>query len=502
MPSDSMNIGVSGMDAYQAQIDVISNNIANVGTVGYKGQSLTFQDLLYQTQLPASGPTKTSGGINAQQVGIGVKVGATDTNTNQGAVQTTGIATNMMINGDGYFVMNNIDGTGAPKYTRNGDFSLNNNGTLYDPSTGLGVMGYTADSSGNIAAAGAPGPIQIPIGLKSQAVATGAGTKLGPATDKVFDMTFAGNLDSTQYASAVQNGAVTAGNLATAGTTIYDSLGQPHLVDITFQPQLSNAGVAALPFQVANSAGTAVTAATEWAFSLNSNDGTTFKTAAGTSTSTDVQYAFFDQNGQFINTSGTVAPAAGAVLNAAATHQASGLPSSTTGDLLSVAQWGTVPGANNSVTNTGAPGPIGLDFSSMTANASAAQALSTGQNGVAPGTLSTMSVAQDGTISGSFTNGQTQTLARVALATFQNEQGLLRLGNTSYAASPASGQADVGVAGTGRFGSIAGDSLEMSNVSIADEFTKLITAQNAFTANSKSITTANTDLQTVIGLIR
>jgi flagellar hook protein FlgE len=493
MPSDSMNIGVSGMDAYQAQIDVISNNIANVGTVGYKGQSLTFQDLLYQTQLPASGPSKTNGGINAQQVGIGVKIGSTDTNTNQGAVQTTGIATNMMINGDGYFVMNNIDGTGAPKYTRNGDFSLNNNGTLYDPSTGLGVMGYTADSSGNIAAAGAPGPIQVPIGLKSQAVATGAGTKLGPATDKVFDMTFAGNLDSTQYASAVQNGAVTAGNLATAGTTIYDSLGQPHLVDITFQPQLSNAGVG-VPFQVANSAGTAVTAATEWSYSLSSTDGTKFKTLLGTSTSTDVQYAFFDQNGQFINTSGTA--------GAAATHQATGLPSSVTGDLLSVAQWGSVAGADNSVTNTGLPGPIGLDFSSMTANASAAQALSTGQNGVAPGVLANMSVAQDGTISGSFTNGQTQTLARVALASFQNEQGLLRLGNTAYAASPASGQAQVGVAGAGRFGSIAGDSLEMSNVSIADEFTKLITAQNAFTANSKSITTANTDLQTVIGLIR
>jgi flagellar hook protein FlgE len=503
MPSDSMNIGVSGMDAYQAQIDVISNNIANVGTTAYKGQSLTFQDLLYQTQLPASGPTKTNGGINAQQVGIGVKVGATDTNTNQGGVQTTGVNTNMMINGDGYFVLNNIDGSGAPKYTRNGDFSLNNNGTLYDPSSGLGVMGYTADSSGNIAAAGAPQAIQIPIGLKSQGVATGAGTKLGPASDKVFDMTFAGNLDSTQYASAVQNG-VTAGNLATAGTTIYDSLGEPHLVQITFQPQVTNPGLAAMPFQVANASGVAVTAATEWAYSMSSTDGTQFKTAAGAATNSDVQYAFFDQNGQFINTSGTSAPAAGAPVLGGLniTHQTTGLPSSTTGDLLSVAKWGIVPGANNSVTNTGVPGPIGLDFSAMTANASAAQALSTGQNGVAPGTLSNMSVGQDGTITGSFTNGQTQTLARVALATFQNEQGLLREGSSRYTGSPASGQAEVGIAGTGRFGSISGDALEMSNVSIADEFTKLITAQNAFTANSKSITTANSDLQTVIGLIR
>jgi flagellar hook protein FlgE len=496
-----MNIGVSGMDAYQAQIDVISNNIANVGTTAYKAQNLTFQDLLYQTQLPASGPSKTNGGINAQQVGIGVKIGESDTNTAQGAVQTTGVNTNMMINGDGYFILNNIDGTGAPKYTRDGDFSLNNNGMLYDPSSGLGVMGYTANAAGNIVTAGAPQPIQIPIGLKSQAVATGAGTKLGPAGDKVFDMTFAGNLDSTQYASAVSNGGVTAGNLATAGTTIYDSLGDPHLVQITFAPELSNAGLAPLPFQVDNAAGSAVTAATEWAYTVTSTDGTLFKTAAGTSTTTDTQYAFFDQNGQFINTSGTAAPPVGTVLGGAATHQATGTPSAATGDQLMVSQWGGATGGNNSATTTTTPGPIGLDFSSMTSNASAAQALSTGQNGVAPGTLSNMSVAEDGTITGSFTNGQTETLARVALAAFQNQQGLLRNGSNTYSASPASGQAEIGIAGSGQFGTIAGDSLEMSNVSLADEFTKLITAQNAFTANSKSITTANENLQTVIGLI-
>src|ERR1035438_40589 len=203
MPSDSMNIGVSGMDAYQAQIDTISNNIANVGTTAYKGQSLTFQDLLYQTQLAASGPTKTNGGVNQQQVGIGVKVGSTDTNTNQGGMQTTGVNTNMMINGDGYFILANSDGTGAPKYTRDGDFSLNSSGMLYDPSSGLGVMGYMADSQGNVAATGSPGSLQIPIGLKSQSTATGQGLKQGPTGDKNFDMSVGGTLDSTQYSAAV-----------------------------------------------------------------------------------------------------------------------------------------------------------------------------------------------------------------------------------------------------------------------------------------------------------
>ncbi len=504
MPSDSMNIGVSGMDAYQAQIDVISNNIANVGTTAYKSQSLSFQDLLYQTQQPASGPTKTNGGVNAEQVGIGVKIGASDTNTSQGGIETTGVNTNMMINGDGYFILSNTDGTGAPRYTREGDFSLNSNGVLYDPSSGLGVMGYMADASGNIGATGAPGPIQIPIGLKSEATATGQGLKQGPAGDKVFDMSYGGNLDSTQYAAAVSNTTVTGAMLATAGTTIYDSLGDPHLVQITFMPQISNAamGVASLPFQVDSTTGTAVTAATEWAYTVNSTDGTEFSLPGGGMSSTSaVQYAFFDQNGQFINTSRLAGPPAG-ILGGADVHRAGDLPSALTGDALTVARWQTSPGANNSMTGTTTPpGPIGLDFSTLTANAAAASIDSTSQNGVAPGTLSNMSVGQDGTITGSFTNGQTQTLARVAVAAFQNEAGLTRLGASQYAMSADSGAAQVGTANAGRFGAIAGDSLEMSNVSLADEFTKLIVAQNAFTANSKSITTANENLQTVIGLI-
>lgn len=499
MAADSMNIGVAGMDAYQAQIDVISNNIANVGTTGYKDQNVNFQDLLYQTQQTASGATQSNGGTNAQQVGIGVKIGSISNNLTQGGVQTTGVNTNMMVNGDGYFILGNLDGSGAPKYTRDGNFSLNSNGTLYDPSSGLAVLGYQADASGNVAATGNPQPLQIPIGLKSEAIATGSGLKTGPTGDKVFDMSFGGNLDSTQYASAVSNGAVSAANLTTAGTTIYDSLGNPHLVQITFQPQLASTGLAPMPFKVDNTAGSAVTAATEWSYTLTSTDGTTFGNG---STTSSVQYAFFDAGGNFINTSGTVAPAVGGTLAGTTVHEAGNDPSAATGDQMTITKWGIVAGADNSgTTATAVPGPIGIDLSAMTANGSAAQPLSTYQNGVAPGILSNVSVGQDGTLTGSFTNGQSLTLGRVTLARFQNEEGLVHVGSNQFETSAASGQALVGTPNLGSFGAIQGDALEMSNVSIADEFTKLITAQNAFTANSKSITTANENLQTVIGLI-
>src|ERR1700746_380719 len=100
MAMDSMFIGVSGLEAYQNQIDVVSNNIANVGTTGYKGKDVNFQDLIYQNQTFASAPTNTNGGIDGQQVGLGVKIGSIDTNFTQGGFQTTGVNTNLAMNGD------------------------------------------------------------------------------------------------------------------------------------------------------------------------------------------------------------------------------------------------------------------------------------------------------------------------------------------------------------------------------------------------------------------
>src|SRR5476649_2646669 len=125
MAFDSLFIGVTGLNAYQNQIDVISNNIANVGTTGFKGQNVNFQDLLYQTQQFSSAPSTTRGGTNSQDVGLGVKVGSIDTDLTQGGLQTTGINTNLAINGDGFFVLRDTNGSGTPQYTRNGDFSIN-----------------------------------------------------------------------------------------------------------------------------------------------------------------------------------------------------------------------------------------------------------------------------------------------------------------------------------------------------------------------------------------
>jgi|SRR5947209_2018877 len=615
MAFDSLFIGVTGLESYQSQIDTISNNIANVGTTGFKGQDVNFQDLIYQAQSFASAPTQTSGGINGMDAGLGVKIGSIDTNYAQGGLRTTGVNTNLAMNGDGFFILRKPNGNGAPLYTRNGDFSLNSNGMLYDQSSGMAVQGYMADRNGNVSQTGTPGDVTIPLGLSSQAVGTGLnpGLKFGASGDKVFDVSLGGNLDQTQWikeAQGVQAGNPGTGSPYTISTTIYDSLGNAHLAQITYTPDASgatggNAQVASqgalgagnlinalsgttggktisvkvdpggttatiadgnttitaapgatvtydgatftlgnfvpadagvtgtinnagggngLPSQVADPSAVLHAPASRWKVSVSFADGTTFDgiqsggsingagvTTAATTTPTPVSsgvlgYAYFDQNGQYINTSSVESVAAGQSITGANVHNVNNGPALATGDQLNVRSWGTGTSNNSVAPTAGGPapqtGPIGLDFHNSTSLAGTATANVVAQNGYGAGILSNLTIGQDGTISGAFTNGQTTTLGRVAVATFQNEGGLQRVGGSDFASTANSGLAQVGTASVGRYGSIVSGSLEQSNVSIADEFTKMISAQNAYQANSKSITTASEDMQTVINLIR
>jgi flagellar hook-basal body protein len=206
MAFDSLYTGISGLDAYQSWIDMISNNIANTATVGFKAQRMTFADQFYQQTGSPSGPTSTSGGVNPIDNGLGVKVNTVDTEFGQGGLETTGINTDLALNGNGFFILNNANGTGSATYTRDGAFSQNSNGLFYDPASGLAVMGYMANSAGVVTPGGTPGAITIPVGLQEQATATGQGVKVGPATnDDVFDVSLGGNLDQTNWSQAFQN---------------------------------------------------------------------------------------------------------------------------------------------------------------------------------------------------------------------------------------------------------------------------------------------------------
>ncbi|MFW5962070.1 MAG: flagellar basal-body rod protein FlgF [bacterium] len=210
----SMYAGVSGLKTHQTRMDVVGNNIANVNTVGFKGSRATFKEMLNQTLQGARAPQGNIGGVNPQQVGLGVDVGSIDTDFNQGNLQTTGLSTDLAIQGNGYFIVN--DGE-QDLYTRAGALTLDNNGNLVNGANGFTVQGWMADSDGNINNNQSVGDIVVPVG---QDMAASASTKVG----------FGKNLDSR----------ANVGDTRTATIDVYDSLGEQHTVSVEFEKIADN----------------------------------------------------------------------------------------------------------------------------------------------------------------------------------------------------------------------------------------------------------------------
>jgi flagellar hook protein FlgE len=155
----SLFSGISGLRSHQQMMDVTGNNIANVNTAGFKASETVFADTLSQMLLAAAGPN-VNGGTNPAQIGLGVKLAATNANFSQGATQSTGRKTDMLVQGDGFFV---IADRGAQNYTRAGAFSLDTNGTLIMPDGGY-VQGWMANAAGVVDPTQPPTNLAIPAG--------------------------------------------------------------------------------------------------------------------------------------------------------------------------------------------------------------------------------------------------------------------------------------------------------------------------------------------------
>jgi flagellar hook protein FlgE len=176
-----------------------------------------------------------------------------------------------------------------------------------------------------------------------------------------------------------------------------------------------------------------------------------------------------------------------------------GVLSSTT-SVVPVKITGLADGAASPLTLAGPFGTTAEPTITQTASPSETSATST--DGSASGALISYTVEPDGTISGTFSGDNTLALGQVAVASFANVQGLASIGNNNYQPTPGSGQAVIGLAGTGGRGTVVGGSVEQSNVNIAAEFAKLIIAQQAYSANAKSITTFNQVSQATLAMIQ
>lgn len=383
----SLSDGISGLRAHQTMLDVTGNNIANVNTTGFKSSSVQFQDSLSQVLRASSLPQEQAGGRNPAQIGLGVQVAGIRTNFAQGSTQSTGVPTDLMLDGDGFFVVRK---GGENVYTRNGGFSFDAAGRLTSADGAL-VQGWTAQN-GVLNTGGLLGGITLPIGATSAAVET-------------TEATVTGNLPSS---AAV-------GDEIVREITVYDETGTASTLSLTFT-----------------------------------------RTAAG-----------WD-----------VADGAGGTTSLAFTDGKLTAPAS----LVS--------------------GGVTVDLSTVTGYADLRTIKVDNQNGNAAGTLLSYQITGDGSLIGTFSNGATEVLAQIAVATFDNPEGLEKAGSSQYRVGVNSGNPVLSTAGADGGGAIISGALEMSNVDLSQEFTNLIVAQRGFQSNARVITTSDEILQEVTNLKR
>ena len=216
MSERSMMTAVSGIRNQQVQMDIIANNIANAGTVGFKRSRMTFEETFSQLLQGASRPPGNTGGVNPLQIGSGSGVGAIDIITSQGNIQSTGNLTDLAIRGDGFFVVS--DGN-RDFFTRSGAFQWDSDGRLILPFNGMIVQGRVADEQGSINEGSIIGNVIVPFGMVDNASAT-------------TNIDFVGNLDASS-----------AEDTHSAAFRIFDSLGNPHTLTMKFtkDPATANA---------------------------------------------------------------------------------------------------------------------------------------------------------------------------------------------------------------------------------------------------------------------
>lgn len=437
--------GVTGLSAFQQRLDVTANNIANVNTPGYRSSRVLFQDLFSQTLQGAAAPDGNFGGTNPIQVGLGVRLGTIDTDHSQGSLLTTGVASDLAIQGSGFFVLN--DGTGNA-FTRDGSFALNSNGELVDPATGLRVQGFSVNAAGEIDLDGGPSDLVVPVG--------GAAI-VRPTT--VANLV--GNLNSSASAATPDT--------VTRTIRVFDSLGTARDVNLTFTkiPQVDNGG----------------TLFNAWQFQAQFNGANVTNSAAVPGGTRGVL---------LFNGDGTLASVG---FDDGAGNYAGDLPADSTAVSIPVS-------AFTGDSQPAVPFDFNIDFSLISELADTSDVTMTSQNGFPRGVLESFNIGGDGTINGVFSNGLTIAIGQVALANFANVAGLERAGDNLFRETLASGDAQLGIANTGGRGSVSGGVLEGSNVDLGREFSNMIVTQRGFQANARTITAADTLLQETVNLIR
>lgn len=435
--------GLSGLNVSSKAIDVISNNIANSATVGFKTSTAHFSDVF----------AASLSGAGASAIGLGTSLSDVAQQFTQGNLTTTNNPLDLAINGAGFF---RLSQGGTITYTRNGQFQTDQNGFLINDQ-GARLTGFLANAAGLIVPTS---PAEIQIDSSDIApVATGAGVGSAGFTGVRANV----NLD----ARAAVPDPLNPGVLSTTGTnvitvdptsynfstamSIFDSLGNPHTMSFYFI-KLPTAG--------------------DW--SIHSNvDGTQEANVTGFPVTVN-----FD--------------AFGAMTTA--------MPLAISVDLAGVNADLAAAGQPVPVNSANTPLAFNVDFGTSTQFGSAFGTNRLEQDGFAPGRLVGISISNEGIVQGRYTNGQSRNLAQVSLVNFTAPNGLQPLGGNQWAETADSGPALVGAPGTSSLGLITASAVEDSNVDLTAELVNMITAQRNYQANAQSIRTQDQILQTLVNL--
>ena len=405
--------GVSGLNASASNLDVIGNNIANSGTIGFKSGSVQFSDV-----------------YAGSRVGLGAEVAGVSQNFSSGAVQTSSRALDVAItNGEGMFRL--ASPNGEVVYSRNGQFNMDKTGFIVN-SGGYRLTGYPVGANGSTAGA-SPTPLQLPT------------SAMAPKSTEKVAAQF--NLDSRSVTptAAFDPTNSTTYNYANA-VTVFDSLGNSHELATFFVKAKADAAV------------TPVVAENTWNV-FSAADGAVVNGGASVATLT------FDDKGAMNPPNQQL--------------QVTGLD----------------------FANGSSPMALTVDVTGTTQFGNANEVNKLTQDGYTSGVLSSFVIEQNGTITGKYSNEQTQALGKVVLSSFMNPNGLKSLGGNLWTETAASGGPLTGSPGDGtKLGALTSGAVEASNVDLTSELVNLIIAQRTYQANAQTVKTQDQVLQTLVNL--
>ena len=427
----SFYTSLSGLKGAQTELGTVSNNIANVGSYGFKKSRAQFGDIVAASRTSA---------------GQGTRLKSIEQQFNQGGFEATSKELDLAIAGNGFFMTRDGLNGGTTTFTRNGSFTVDVDRYLVDSSGGY-VQVLPVDSEGNVTSGGissarnmqlptssgtprATSLVELSIGFPINADIPSQRPMYSAATPYTFD-----RMDPNSYNQSTQ-------------TVVYDSAGK---------------AVAATMYFVRTGSIPDGDAANTWdTYLFVGNEQSSADPASATPTPLQLEF-----------------DAAGALTTP------------------------TTPTTFANVYPAGASTPIGLtlDFGTVTNQSTGVFTLtSLEQDGFATGKLDDLTIGEDGLITATFSNGETQALGKLAVANFANPTGLKQRGDARWAVTGDSGDPVIGSPGEDGFGRIQSGALERANVDITEELVSLISAQRNFQANAKAIETVNAMTQAIFNL--